>query len=299
MVCFYEREPDLAQAVLEFFGAARSDEVFLIIATQDHRDSFESVFRASGIDIDAFRADGRYVSVDAEELLSKSHTADGIDSNAFKEATRDLVSDANKQGRTIRAYGEMVALLWEAGNVLAAIELESLWNELISELSLSLLCAYPTATIADSAHGEALQHVCDLHTALVGPGTPWEARLDEVRASFLPDMSSPRAARRLVIDTLASWGKGHVVDEASLVVSELAANAVVHVGLPFAVTIGTGDGVVRIAVGDSNSDDLSAATRPNLTALSGRGLAIVEALAQRWGVYHSPEGKVVWAELSA
>ena len=74
-------------------------------------------------------------------------------------------------GRPVRAYGEMVALLWEHGDVLAAIELEELWNDLGRELDFSLLCAYRSASVQGDEHAQALEQVRLLHSSeLPGPG---------------------------------------------------------------------------------------------------------------------------------
>ncbi|MDP8931195.1 MAG: MEDS domain-containing protein [Actinomycetota bacterium] len=53
------------------------------------------------------------------------------------------VSPSSALGRDVRIYGEMVALLWEEGNILAAMALEDLWNQFAGSRAFSLMCAYP------------------------------------------------------------------------------------------------------------------------------------------------------------
>ena len=77
--------------------------------------------------------------------------------------------DAAASGRRVRAYGEMVALLWDAGDVLGAIELETLWHELGRELSFSLFCSYPASSVSGPEHAQALHQVCHLHSAVLRP----------------------------------------------------------------------------------------------------------------------------------
>ena len=141
-------------------------------------------------------------------------------------------------------YGEMVALLWDAGGVLAAIELESLWNELAEDRQFSLLCGYPSASVTGPEHAEALQQICHLHSSVVettpctdAPNSHLEP--NEKTADFAAEPGAPGAARRFVRDHLRQWGYADedLVDEVALAVSELATNAVVHAGTPFSVGI--------------------------------------------------------------
>ncbi|MDU0302454.1 MULTISPECIES: ATP-binding protein [unclassified Streptomyces] len=109
-----------------------------------------------------------------------------------------------------------------------------------------------------------------------------------------------RLARLLAVDTLRSWGLPY--ERASHVVAELAANAATHGRLPgrsFRLTLYVVGTTLRIEVTDTRGDRMPAPQAPDATAESGRGLLLVEALADRWGV---SEGrfprKTVWAELS-
>ncbi len=109
-----------------------------------------------------------------------------------------------------------------------------------------------------------------------------------------------RLARLLAVDTLRSWGLPH--ERASHVVAELAANAATHGRLPgrsFRLTLYVIGGTLRIEVTDTRGERMPEPHVPDPDAESGRGLQLVEALADRWGV---TEGwfprKTVWAELA-
>ncbi|MEV5430143.1 ATP-binding protein [Streptomyces sp. NPDC052701] len=109
-----------------------------------------------------------------------------------------------------------------------------------------------------------------------------------------------RLARLLAVDALREWG---LPDEAaSHVVAELAANAATHGRVPgrsFRLTLHVVGGTLRIEVTDTRGDRRPVLREPAAVAESGRGLLLVDALADRWGV---AEGrfphKTVWAELS-
>lgn len=114
-----------------------------------------------------------------------------------------------------------------------------------------------------------------------------------------PVPGSARAARGFVARTLASWGDAELVDEAALLVSELVTNAIVHARTPVELAIDDrgSRAVLRVEVGDTGAG-LPARREVGPDALSGRGLAIVAALATSWGVDVTDAGKVVWFELT-
>jgi anti-sigma regulatory factor (Ser/Thr protein kinase) len=116
----------------------------------------------------------------------------------------------------------------------------------------------------------------------------------QVSAQFPADVAAPRAARHFVVDAMRQWGfSRELLDDAALVATELAANAVVHAASPFSVVVRVDDTEVRIAVADNQPVD-----RNRLVVRPGRGLGLVAGLSRQWGAEISSEGKVVWAELA-
>ncbi|WP_239516427.1 MULTISPECIES: ATP-binding protein [unclassified Streptomyces] len=110
-----------------------------------------------------------------------------------------------------------------------------------------------------------------------------------------------RAARQLTAAQLADWGLPF--HDAAQVVAELASNAVTHGRVPgrgFRLRISTSGGTLRIEVSETRAECAppSTAEFPSLDAESGRGMALVAALADRWGVSVGPVPlKTVWAEI--
>ncbi|HYH26368.1 MAG TPA: ATP-binding protein [Blastococcus sp.] len=113
-----------------------------------------------------------------------------------------------------------------------------------------------------------------------------------------PTAASIRAARRLVRQLLQSWGVRHDLDDAALLVTELVANVVDHVGgtACLSVEAALSEDWLRLAVVDCSR------ARPVIQAMDlerprGRGLYMVEVLAHRWGCEDHRDGKRVWFEL--
>ncbi|MFC8001370.1 ATP-binding protein [Streptomyces olivaceus] len=109
-----------------------------------------------------------------------------------------------------------------------------------------------------------------------------------------------RLARLLAVDVLRGWGVSG--DAAGHVVAELAANAATHGRLPgrsFRLTLHVIGDTLRIEVTDTRRDRLPEPQTPDAAGESGRGLLLVEALADRWGVIEARfPHKIVWAELT-
>ena len=119
--------------------------------------------------------------------------------------------------------------------------------------------------------------------------------------SVLPLPATPRsagAARRFVRGRLALAGHEAWSDAASLAASELVTNAVTHTGTPPRLVLShePATGAVRVCVSDGSTRH-PAVRDADPDALGGRGLAIVEAVAESWGVADRGDGKVVWARL--
>ena len=119
----------------------------------------------------------------------------------------------------------------------------------------------------------------------------------DVRTVLPCDASSPGLARRLVRGQCADAGADDFADTATLLVSELVTNAIMHARTDVELRVVTGRARLRVEVSDGS---LAQPVRRRRTALvaTGRGLGMVESLASRWGVQQTRRGKTVWFELA-
>ena len=302
-VQFYGHDEELAERVAGYLlEALGGGGVAIVIATPEHRRDFEDrLGKALGGDADlaAARDAGAYLALDADQTVRELMPAGRLDRAAFDRVIGGLVRRAGTGGRPVRAYGEMVALLWDDGLVSAAIQLEEMWNELGRRLSFSLFCGYPVGSVTRDGHLDAFAAVCRLHREVVGlsatgaSGSGGQAGGHSTVRTFPFARAAPASARHFTVGTLHDWGAGDIADDAALVVTELAANAIVHAHSAFTILLSARGDLVRISVRDASPVPGAALAPAPL-----HGLGAVDALASRWGVEPlGHAGKSVWVEL--
>ncbi|MFI8350187.1 ATP-binding protein [Streptomyces sp. NPDC085596] len=132
-----------------------------------------------------------------------------------------------------------------------------------------------------------------------GAAAQLDARARDFSVLFSSTPRGARLARLLAAEQLRSWGLPW--EEAGQIVAELAANAATHGRLPgrsFRLALHAAHGTLRIEVTDTRGDRRPVCREPGVEDEGGRGLLLVAALADRWGVADDRfPRKIVWAEL--
>ena len=165
-VQFYESPDLLVSTVTTFLQAGiAAGEPAVIIATPEHRAAFCASLASAGADIEFLLSTGRLQCLDARETLNAFMTTGLPDPDRFEAVVGSSIRVAVEMSssRQIRAYGEMVDLLWGDGHRTAAIALEELWNGLIERQPVALLCAYSMDGFLKGVDDAALVDVCRCH----------------------------------------------------------------------------------------------------------------------------------------
>ncbi|MFP2905616.1 ATP-binding protein [Pyxidicoccus sp. 3LFB2] len=170
LVQFYDDDGFLFDVVARFIGdGLRKAEPCVVIATEAHCEGFLARLRALGIPADEARARGQLILLDARDTLSQ-FMVDGMpDWTLFKSVISPVIEQLHgaRHGVRVRAYGEMVDLLWGDGSPAAAIRLEEFWNDLGRLHSFSLLCAYVMGHFRTGDDAEAFHQVCRTHSHVI------------------------------------------------------------------------------------------------------------------------------------
>lgn len=187
-------------------GLKRGDGL-LVIATAVHRTSLARQLREDRAYPEAV-LEGRLVFLDAEATLGRFLVNGAPDPELFRSVVGETLQGVS--GRAVhsgvRAYGEMVGLLWKAGNHAAAVSLEELWNELLKQSDVSLFCAYPIDIFGSDFQPEKVDALLCSHTHLL----PVDSALEEAVNRAMEEVLGPRLEniRGLIqANHRPSWGK--------------------------------------------------------------------------------------------
>jgi PAS domain S-box-containing protein len=182
-VQFYDSESFLSSVVAEFLadGIGRG-EPCVVIATPNHRAAFVSALRAAGVKVGPARRDGLLLLLDARSCLDRFMRGAVPDRERFQRTMSRVFTRTSRtnRGALVRAYGEMVDLLWKDGNTEGAIQLEELWNELSSRYQFSLLCAYAMGNFYRASDADLFRRICGQHSH-VAPAESYVNDGDESR----------------------------------------------------------------------------------------------------------------------
>jgi hypothetical protein len=280
----YLDDEELCREVAGYLAPVVAGEAAgIVIATEAHWRAIAARLEGDGADVEAMQREERLFVRDAATVLASFRSDGRIDPERFEANVGGLVRRAARGGLPLRAYGEMVMLLWERDDAAGALELESLWNELNEREPFSLLCGYRHDAVADPELADAFAGVCHAHA--------------EVSRQFPAHRHSPRAVRHFLEQSLAGWRHAPaLLHDALIVASELSTNAVMHAASAFTVAIARTSSALRLAVTDGSA---VAPTVREGSDGSGNGIRMTAMLAAEWGVERTPDGKTVWAELHA
>lgn len=168
LVQFTGNEQDLARNVALYLkeGVDRGDWM-IVIATPAHRELFTGLLRKGGVAPESLQ--GRLTMLDAQTTLAGFMKNNQPDWDLFNGSVGRLVRETRARAgeASLRAYGEMVDLLWQAGNLGAATALEEFWNRLLDEARFSLFCAYTVDLLGHEDKGAVLHEMLSTHTHLL------------------------------------------------------------------------------------------------------------------------------------
>lgn len=145
LVEFYKTERSLLRNLRDYLlsGLDKNDTCVVIVKPLHMKKLLQELKKCTCVSFNPYDNDESLKIINAESVLNSFMVGGHPDKKKFFASIGTIVEKASSNGRSIRAYGEMVALLWEEGNKEGAIELENLWNQLSKKYEFSLYCAYP------------------------------------------------------------------------------------------------------------------------------------------------------------
>jgi hypothetical protein len=147
-------------------GGLRAGEGVVVIATTAHLAALDERLLAAGFDLRMAALRDEYIALPAKQTLAKFMIRGWPDDILFDQVVTGLLKRAGRDGRRVRAFGEMVALLWGQGHTGATVRLEHLWHRMCHERGFSLFCAYPRIGFTQDAE-LSIKEICAAHSRVV------------------------------------------------------------------------------------------------------------------------------------
>ena len=167
VVQIYENDEGFLDLLSGFVsGGVNAGECAVVIATAAHIEALNERLTAAGYSVSDLISQTQYIPLDAEETLSKFMVNDWPDENLFNKVISEVIKKAKGNNRKVRAFGEMVAILWAKGHIGATVRLEHLWNRFCENDAFCLFCAYPQSGFTQDA-SESVMHICSAHTKMI------------------------------------------------------------------------------------------------------------------------------------
>jgi len=199
----YRDESFFMEAVVRFVAAGlRQGEGVTLVMRKANWDTLVERLAAQGFDVDRSVERGQISMHDADETLARLMKHGMPDAAAFHGTVGNVIRGMRSRYKVVRAFGEMVDILWQDDRRDAAAALEGLWNELAREEPFALLCAYHIDPL-DGAYREHVAGICSTHTHLIPD--PDYGRFDDAVSQASHDVLDDSAV--MMVESLAVTDK--------------------------------------------------------------------------------------------
>ena len=198
IVQLYQDREFLNRAVCRYVHAGLANgEGAILFSTPTHWNAVRPCLEAEGVDVRAAQERGQLTIFDADELLFRFMRGGMPDPPTFANVVGDIIGQAHAGGsyQKVRAWGEMVNVLWERGEVAASMNLEDLFDQLAKKHDNAIFCSFLMDNFNGEVHAHILPRLGTNHSHLI----PVEdyARLERAVADAFREIVGPAEARVL------------------------------------------------------------------------------------------------------
>jgi hypothetical protein len=167
IVQVYETDKVFLETLEGFAGTGIiNGENVVVVATASNIRQLDERLSAHRFNLDHLRNTKRYTTLEAEEVLSRFMTGNWPDEEKFQAVVTEMIAHVkDRPDRKVRAFSEMVTLLWQQGLQVATVYLEGLWEQLRATQDFTLYCAYPKHYFKSTPR--ALESICKSHTKVI------------------------------------------------------------------------------------------------------------------------------------
>jgi len=164
-VQFFDDTQSRSETVASFLeDGLDSGATLLIVETKEHWQATARLLALRRAPIEAAAQSGQLTVLDATDAIALVGGADGPGSERFDRSVGALVRQLASRARSLHVYGEVVDVFAERGDFDAALRLEALWNDLIAQVPMALLCGYSAPRFREPGRSEDFQRICAEHS---------------------------------------------------------------------------------------------------------------------------------------
>lgn len=195
-VQIYADVSELAGSVADYLAVGFDlGEPAVVIATPEHLEVFLDRLDEKGWPRERIELSGLLAAADAETTLESLLVDGAPDGARFEHEVGGLIDAVASRfpGKRVRAFGEMVDLLFRAGDRAGAAKLESFWNRAATRRHFSLLCGYQLDVFDGDQQRSALPEICRAHSHVLPVGDP--ARLEQAVGAALEETLGGEAGK--------------------------------------------------------------------------------------------------------
>jgi hypothetical protein len=184
VIQIYENDESFLDLLTGFVCSGfKAHECVIVIATPSHLAALTTRINQQGYSAEALTINEQYIPLNAEDVLSAFMVNGWPDETLFRQTISAVIGKAHSRGRRVRAFGEMVALLWAQGLNGATVQLENLWNRFCAVQSFPLFCAYPKSGFTEDI-GDSIAGLCSCHSKVVSGS---HSSKTEIHFKTIPD----------------------------------------------------------------------------------------------------------------
>jgi hypothetical protein len=195
LVQFYDRDEQLLVTKIGHYlhEGWKPGNALLVVGTAERNAAVCEQLNMLGMDSVGAINCGRLVFFDAKEMVSRLMAQGQPEWSRFDALIGATVRDLIATHGGLRAFGEMVGILWSRGQCAAAVRIEEFWNRLMQSTSMSLFCAYPIDVFSKDFDMEAVDTILCAHTHVLPTGK--DGDLGEAVDRAMKDILGKRAEK--------------------------------------------------------------------------------------------------------
>jgi hypothetical protein len=184
IVQIYEEDQPFLDLLTDFVSnGINVNDCVIVIATESHLKSLDNRLRANGFNVFDLTLRDQFIPLNVDMTLSRFMINGWPDELLFRHLITRLIDRAHMHKRKVRAFAELVAILWSHGLHEATVRLEDLWNKFCETEGFCLFCAYPKTSFNQVPH-DSMMNICGAHQKVIAG---WGMSGSEIMYKNIPD----------------------------------------------------------------------------------------------------------------